>query len=266
MSNFAIPGVVVTGTTPKEPPLLLVISREKCGKSTLATTLFNWPNQGDEPLVLAADATGPDSCSKFGCQVQHIKIKDCPPLGFAAKFTYCTNLVEKYVQSGASKPGSIMIDCMSTLAERIMSDDARFSKNPDPRSHYSAALDCIRNNLNRLIDLGIPVIMLSWLKEGGTFENTLASGQKVKRTVLGGPAILGQALRALVAGKAHMILMLDKVKIGHGEPGADQDGYVRQFHTRTYDSIEAGGRYTLPEPSPAHLGWCLDVIMGRRQL
>lgn len=261
---FNIPGMVYTSSVLSQPPFILILGREKCGKSTLALTLFDYPNKGDQPYVLAFDPTGPDSCSKFGVAVAHTKIKDLPPARFIDKAKMALDNLERAVQQG-QRPGSIVLDCFSTMVEKILSEDARFSKNPDPRSNYRVALDFTRDYLNRLIDLGIPLIGLSWLEEGSVEEKEGPNGSKSRRMVLGGASILGKKARALVAGKAQMILILDKVKTGVGSPGADQDGYIRQLHTRTWENIEAGGRYTLPEPSPAHLGWCLNVIMGKIQ-
>lgn len=261
-SPFNIQGVTLSGTVPPTAPLLLVVGGPKSGKSSTTISLYGYPGPDDQPLVISIDAGGVDSCSKFGFQVAHIKVKDMPGIDTAAKLNATLDAIERGMTSG-KRPGSLVVDCMSTLAERLVAEESRVSKNPDPRSHYFKPLNVIRDFMNRLIDLGLPTVMLAWLEEGGVREEKTPSGQKVRRQYLGGPSIMGGKAKAQIAGKADMILVLDKHKIGLGQPGADQDGYIRQFHTRTWDSIEAGGRYTLPEPCPANLGWALAVITGK---
>ena len=259
-NGFAIPGLTYTGSTPSEPPFLLVIGDAKVGKSTTAITLFDYPKKGDQPLVIAADPTGPDSCSKFGYRVATLKIRDMPGVSYKDKVKATITAIEQGIMNG-TRPGSIVLDCVSTLIERLLSDEQQTSKNPDPRAAYYPAELELRGVMNRLQDLGLPIIFLAWLKEGGVYDIRTPTGQKGKRLVLGGASVMGDKMRALVAGKPHMILLMQKVKVGIGQPGADDQGHIRQFRTATYDNIECGGRYSLPDPSPAHLGWCLNAIM-----
>lgn len=259
--KLAIRGLTYSSTTPTEPPILLVIGREKCGKSTSVTTLFGWPNPDSVPVVLAADPSGPDSCAKLGYRVPTLKIKDMPGLRYKDKVKAAVSALEDGFAHGP-RPGSVVVDCVSTLVERLLSDEQQESKNPDPRAAYYPCELELRSLWNRLQDLSVPVIYLAWLREGGIYETRTPTGQKSKRLVLGGANIMGDKMRALVAGKAHMILLLEKVNVGRGAQGADEQGYIRQFRTATYDNIECGGRYYLPDPCPAHLGWVLSAIMN----
>ena len=105
------------------------------------------------------------------------------------------------------------------------------------------------------------LVWLAWLREPVIQES--GSGQaKTRRTVMGGPQIIGQ-FRGFLAGSVHMMLTLEKFKAGHGAPGADHSGYARRIHTTTWENIEGGGRYRLPEPCAPHLGWIIDMITGR---
>lgn len=259
----SIPGVTLTGQFPQEPPLLLVIGPEKSGKSTLSTTLVNWPKQGDLPLIIAADASGPDSCAKLGFSMPHIKVKDQPGRLFWEKCQYVLNTLENAKRSGPFPFTSIVIDCASTLAEKLHMEDVREHPSADPRKNYGAVLTQTREFMHRILDLGMPSVWLAWLRDPMVEEKTLPNGRKSKTTRLGGANIIG-GFRNVLAGKASMILPLEKVNVGSGQPGADETGYQRVLHTRTWDMIEGGGRYShlFPEPAPAHLGWIINQMMG----
>lgn len=260
----SIPGVTLTGQYPQEPPLLLVIGPEKCGKSTLATTLVNWPAQNDMPLVIAVDASGPDSCAKLGYSMPHIKVKDQPGRIFWEKCQYVLTTLENAKRSGQFPFTSIVIDCASTLAEKLHMDDMRENPSNDPRKNYGNILNQTREFMHRIVDLGLPSVWLAWLREAQVEEKVLPNGRKSKTTRLGGANIVG-GFRNILAGRASMILPLEKINVGSGQPGADETGYSRVLHTRTWDQIEAGGRYShlFPEPAPAHLGWVINQMMGK---
>src|SRR3989304_8723540 len=81
MENYGIPGLTYAGQGAIEPPILLIIGKEKSGKSSLALTLFDWPSPGCRPLVLAFDALGFDSVAQFA-PCPGIKVKDQPGLTF----------------------------------------------------------------------------------------------------------------------------------------------------------------------------------------
>lgn len=261
----SIPGVVLTGIYPQEPPLLLVIGHEKSGKSTLATTLIDYPGKGGMPLIIAADASGPDSCAKLGVQMPHIKIKDAPGRTFWEKTQWVLNTVENAKRGGQFPFTSIVIDCASTLAEKLHMEDVRENPSADPRRNYGAVLTQTREFMHRILDLGLPSVWLAWLREPQVEEKVLPNGRKSKTTRLGGANIVG-GFRNILAGKASMILPLEKINVGTGQPGADETGYARCLHTRTWDMIEGGGRYShlFPEPCPAHLGWVMNQMTGRQ--
>lgn len=260
-----IHGVVLSGTVPNEPPIILVIAREKTGKSSLACSLMGW--HGGNPLVLAFDPTGPDSCARLGYQVPNVKIKDAPGNTFVEKaINVITNVEQSFRNRGAGFPfTSIVIDCASTMSEMLFQHFQ--AANPgvkDPRQIYGNVLDVSRQYFFKLTTLSVPTIWIAWLKEPFTEEK--GSGpNKTRVNVEGGPQITG-SFKNILAGKATNIILLDKEKHGTNAPGADEQGYVRMFHTKPYNNINCAGRFALPEPCPAHLGYVLDTIMGQGQM
>ena len=264
-----IQGIVYSGQQLPEPPHILIVGGEKSGKSTLATTLMNWPQPGNMPLVLAFDKTGPDSCAQIGYQIPHIKIKDRPGATFAEKCQ--TTITEIGLAFGRRSPDfpftSIVCDCASTLTEKLLDEEKQLHPDyKDPRKHYGAVLDHSKAIMWRLLDLQVPVIWLSWDKEPFVAETVNEkTQQKSKRQVMGKPFTAGN-FGKILAGKVHQIMILEKLKIGVGVEGADPQGYVRQLHTRTWENYEAGGRFSslLPEPAPANLGYVLNCVSGIR--
>jgi hypothetical protein len=264
-SQGLFPGVSIIDAKSNAAPMLCVIGKEKSGKSaTTITTLANWPAPGMDPLVLAWDKTGPDSCIKLGYQPHAIRIADQPGTRHWDKGRGVLDSLERNTAQLHSRYGAIVTDCMSTMVDRIHEDARRFSKNPDPRSHFGDALMQAKEWINRIVDLGLPTIWLTWLREPEMNESKAPNGQTVRKFAMGGVNVLG-GTRALLAGKAHHILYLEKVKHGPGVQGADEDGNVRLFHTRPYENIDCHGRYShiLPEPCPPHLGWILSQITGK---
>ena len=264
MSAFVspIPGVTMSGTTPTEPPTVMVISPPKYGKSTLAASLIGWPEPGMMPLILAFDATGPDSCAALGYPVPAIKVRDQAGATWIDKARTALSNIESAVRAKKTAPfGCIVVDCASTMIERLHEEAARTNKNPDPRSTYGIILEQSKEIMSRIHDLGLPVIWLAWMRESYIEESGEGQNKK-RRQVLGGPLITGN-FRARLAGTVHMITVLEKVNVGPKGEGADALGYRRELRTRTYNGIEAGGRYNLPDPFPAHLGYLLDAIMQR---
>lgn len=260
--SFNFPGLVYTSNVPSEPPMICVTAYEKTGKSTLTTTLFDWPSPGGQPFVIAVDATGPDSCTKLGFRVAHVKVRDQPGQFYHEKMRYLLNNLEGAIHAKQWPFSSIVVDCVSSLVDKMLYEDMQANPAKDDRVNYKNVGKHLREFLHRIRDLGLPTVWLAWQREPIIEEKKLPNGNTTRRAVMGGPMIAGSQMRGLVAGLAHMILPLEKSKIGVGQPGADSEGYVRLLHTRTWENIEAGGRYTLPEPCPAHLGYVLSIIMG----
>lgn len=262
MDNFGIPSLTFSGAAPPEPPILLVLGPEKVGKSTTAISLFDYPFQGARPLVLAFDEAGVDSCAQLGYQVPCIKIGRLPGSSFWEKTQVALLQVEQAFQNRRSDFAltSIVVDCASTMADKFMQEAS--AKYTNQLQAYGAVKTQCTQVMWRLIELGVPTVWYSWLKEPYIEEK--GSGQnKSKKTVMGGPLIPGN-FKATLAGKATQILLLEKVSVGNVE-GADPQGYLRRFHTRTYNFVNCEGRYSqyLPEPAPAHLGWIIHQIMTR---
>ncbi len=261
METYGIPGLTYAGQGAVEPPIILVIGKEKCGKSTLALSLFDWPQQGNRPLVLAFDALGFDSVAQFA-PCPGIKVKDQPGQSFWEKTNNAITSLENHFRGNRTPFSSIVIDCASTMVDKFMQEGRNMGAR-DPRQAFGYALNNANQVLWRLAELGKPLIWLSWLKEG--FLETTGSGpQKRSKSVLGGAQIEG-SFRAKLTGRATQVVILEKVKQGNVQ-GADAEGYTRIFHTRTYDNIEAGGRMSqyLPEPCPANLSFMLNQIMTRQ--
>jgi hypothetical protein len=262
LKPVTLPGVVPANAVSTTAPILLVISYEKTGKSTLPVSCVNFPRPGMQPLVLAADPNGPVSCLRLGYAVPNLRFIDMPGARYWDKVRTALDRLEKHAALH-DEVGVIFTDCVSTLTEKLLDDAKRWSKNPDPRAAYNDVIIQFREYVHRLFDLNLPQVWLSWMEEPTVVEEKLASGQKTMRKIPGGPSILGRKLRAFVGGRADHILFLEKVKYGQ-VPGADPEGYIRLFHTRTYQDINAGGRFShiLPEPCPANVGQILAAITG----
>jgi hypothetical protein len=264
MANVNIPGLVMSGTVPQEPPTILVIGPEKSGKSTLAASLKGWPEAGKEPIVLAWDPSGPDSCSSIGLPVPMIKVRDqSGGTWFDKGMLAISNIQAAINQHGKDLPfGALVVDCASTMVERLHDDARKIKTSKDTRQQYGLIMEWSKEIMARIHDLGLPTIWLAWQKEPFTEETVKDNGQKVRRQIMGGPLITGN-FRAKLAGTVHLIAVLEKVNVGPNGQGADPLGYARVLHTRTWAGMEAGGRYLLPEPFPGHLGYLLDAILKR---
>jgi len=267
---FDIPGLTIAGEgAAPEPPIILVVGSEKSGKSASATTLIDYPNKGDYPLVLAHDASGPDSCALLGYRMPVIKIQDMPGASYAAKMESTIAAVQGLFARGTGrKPTALVVDCASTMADRLYQEaKPQFA---DGRGAYGYVLGNCSSFLSKLVALRVPTIWYAWLREAFIKESE-KNGQKTKRQELGGANITGN-FKAVLAGRATMIFVLEKVRapggcstpVGTVPPGSD--GFVRLFHTRTWEMIEGGGRYNLPEPMPAHLGFCLSTMAASRKV
>lgn len=250
-----IPGIVFTGSIPNEPPIILVIGAEKIGKSTTAISLIDWPRQGAMPLIIAFDAGGPDSCAQLGYQMHVLKVKDQPGMNMADKTLRLAQTVSnafKAVPRDQYPYTSIVIDCASTMVDKIFADVAPRFKNP--LQAYGELKRVSEGFFNIITEIGVPTIWYAWVKE--PYEDT-----KTKKMMEGGAKITG-AFKSTLAGRATNIVLLDREKHGEGAPGADAQGFVRMFHTRSYNNIALGGRYALPEPMAPHLGMVLHTILG----
>jgi hypothetical protein len=260
------PGVSITSGTTNKAPILLVIGDEKSGKSTTVTTsLFGYPTPNHQPLVLAWDPTGPVSCIKLGFHPHAIDINAQPGATRWAKAQGVMSSLESNITTLKERYGSLVIDCTSVMVDRLHEDARRYSKNPDPRSHFGECLLQGKEFINRVVDLGLPTVWLAWARASETVESVQPNGQKARKLIMGGPNILGNT-RAFIAGKAHQIFIIEKQKRGQVE-GADANGYVRIVHSQPWENINAGGRYEhiLPEPCPPHFGWILSQITGTGQ-
>lgn len=265
-----IPGVVMSQNTPSEPPMLLLLGTEKSGKSACTISLIGY--QGKYPLVMAIDKTGADTCTNLGYPVPIIRPCDEPGMYMRDKVISAITKLDAACK-GREKPfNALVIDCCSTLVDRLMTDAmdefclTHQGRRPkDKRQIYGTVLDQGREIINRIQMIGLPTVWLTWLQPPYLEENEDPGGNKFKKTVLGGPMIDGQKLRALLSGKAHQILILEKIKCPANDPLIQGDGFKRVFHTKTWEHIEAGGRYSskLPEPCPPNLAWIMQQITGK---
>jgi hypothetical protein len=260
-----IPGVTMCGLGGFEPPNVLVISPEKAGKSSLAVSLLGWPDPMGMPVVLAFDPSGPDSCAALGYPVPVLKVKDMPGSNAWEKTSAALARLESYF---AKKPdtkqpyfSSIVVDCASRMAEVFFGESLRLHKSKDKRQNYGHLLEQSRETYNRLTVLGVPTFWLAWQRDAHVEEN-IVDGKRFTKQTMGGPQIAGQ-FKSFLAGSCHQICILEKRKVSPETPGISSDGFLRVFHTKNWRLIEAGGRYRLPEPMPAHLGMLVDSIMRR---
>lgn len=258
-----IAGIVYSGQTPREPPVLLVLGDEKTGKSSLATTLFDWPIPGAQPLVIAVDSSGPESCGQLGFPVAHIKIKDQPGETLAEKMdNTLLHLKRMWKPLSPEFPfSSIVFDCQSTFSEMLLTEDQQNNPSKDPRRNYLNTLPILKRTFWDLKALGVPIIHIAWERRAQTIV-TGSGHAKREEHEPGGPEIAGK-FRKIVAGLATQIMILRLKKVGVGQPGADQDGFARLLMTRTDAGTIAGGRYQqdLPNPCPPHLGYVLSLIL-----
>lgn len=258
----AIPGVNIVTNNESVPPVLLVEAEEKIGKSTLGVSLADWPRPGMHPLYLAFDETGPNSCLALGYQPHKIVIADWPGATLWEKAYGVVQMLHANRANLTRTYSSIIVDCVSSMIGFLLDDYRRTTKNPDPRYPYAEVGRQHLTFLNRIVELKLPSIWLSWMKHAEWVDEKSPAGQKVRTLHPGGALIEGRQIRSQVVGRAHHILILEKQKIGVGAQGADAEGYQRVFHTRTWKDIVAGGRYAndLPPQCGAHLGWVLSQI------
>lgn len=259
-TNPSIPGVIAVDRITNQTPQIAVIGAEKCGKSTLATTLFGWPEPHMQPLILAWDRTGPDACLKMGYKVHALQILDQPGVWGIDKARSALAILEGNMPEFRKTYGSIVIDCASTMSDRFLDDARRKTKNPDSRSWYRELGLWGMEFMNRVVDLGLPTVWLAWLKPPFIHEE----GKRIKME-MGTAQIPGQDFKSKFVGKAQQILYLEKRKIGVGQEGADESGYIRELHTRPYENVNCSGRYEhiLPEPCIPNLGFILSRMTMR---
>ena len=258
-----IPGVNIVLDNSEVTPQFLVIAREKEGKSaTVGTTLVGWPQPGMHPLFIAFDESGPNSCLKLGYQPHVMSVKKLPGMTPWEKTREAINRLESNIVNIRKQYGALIVDCGSTMLDQLHEGARRNSKNPDPRSHFGEALMQAKEFMNRIAALELPVWWLAWLREPETVEEKGPNPNvKIRRILPGGPNIIGN-FRSMLAGKVQHIFILEKLNVGKGQPGADEDGFARIFHTREWQNIRAGGRYShvLPEPMAAHAGYVMSLV------
>ncbi len=256
---MSIPGVVLSTNIPDAPPVVSVAGKEKDGKSSLATTLFDWPKQGDRPLVIAIDRGGPNSCSRLGKPVHKLIVDDQPGAQLSGRLRASMSLLEKHFKRGQKPPyTSIVFDDGSSMTLRLFFEVARFSKNPNKLSHFGDAKEIADEMFLRAKDLGVPIIWLFWLKDASVVTTGSADSKLVK-TDPGGISTWGN-FRESAGGASDVIAILERYPVRAGTPGADSDGSMRLLHTRPWRGMRANSRYALPEPMPANLGWMLHYI------
>ena len=260
-----IPGVTIVQDSSGMIPMFLVIAREKEGKSaTVGTSLVNWPRPGMHPLFFAFDESGPNSCLKLGYQPHVMQIKKLPGTRMIDKTRDGLTRLEANAMGLRSTYGSLIVDCGSTMVD-LFHEDARKGKNPNPQSHFGDALMWSREVMHRLMGLGMPIWWLAWLREAETVEEKMGNSDvKVKKVIPGGANILGN-FRNVLSGKVQHIFILEKKNVGQ-HPAADEQGFVRIFHTRDHLNIRAGGRFShlLPPEMPANGAQVMQLVLAAR--
>lgn len=247
-----IPGITAVAKIHNQSPVIMVTGREKDGKSSLATTLFGYPAAHQQPLIIACDPSGPDSCIALGYMVHAVRLSEMTGARWFDRARSAISVLENNIQSIRSQYGAVIFDDCSTLSYRLLEDQRRTSKNPDPRSHYFAMYNQFNELYWRLTDLGLPIVLLAWQGEPGGETGT----------ELAAPDIAGKRFARTIAGRTNHNFVLEKRFIGKGQPGADLLGYGRLLHSVPWNNQNAGGRYAhlLPEPCPANLKFILDRV------
>lgn len=256
-SPSPLSGITRIDQTYYRAPSIIVSGREKDGKSSLATTLFGFPEPHHQPLILAVDPSGPDSCLNLGYAVHAIRVNEQQGTRWFDRIRSAVDMVEKNLTLIRQNYGSLVVDCASTASYRMLEDARRTSKNPDPRSHYQTMYTQFNEFWWRLSDLDFPVVWLAWAGEPTQSEDGA-------RTDLAAPDIAGKRFARTIAGRAQHVFTLEKRMVGKGTQGADQHGYSRFLHSIPWNGQNAGGRFShlLPEPCPPDLAYILRAVRG----
>lgn len=265
MSDFGIPGVIHASEASMPPPRILCIAPEKVGKSTTVTlTLNNWPCPGKQALVIAIDKTGVQSCRELGFDPAHIPVEDQPGSGLYDKLMFVLKNVETAMRKQGDKfPFSaIILDCATKLSNALFDESREDKKEKDPRKNYGEALEQGTSVMRGFERLGLPLIWLGIQKDG--VEQTSGSGpNKRVKLIMGGIATTGSFGKQLAGIGADQIVILTKRKVGKAD-GADKHGFIREFRTQQYELVEAGGRFSLPNPMEANMGTMLNLMYFQR--
>ena len=253
-----IPGIVPVASVAYNAPNIIVSAAEKVGKSSLAVTLFGFPEPHHQPLVLAIDESGPDSCINLGYAVHAIKVRTLPGASWFEKLRATLDMLEKNIQSIRQQYGSLVFDCASLATYRLLEDARRRSKNPDPRSHYQTMYTQFNEVWWRICDLQMPTVWLAWTGEGGMNDNGVNE--------LAAPDIAGKRFARTIAGRSQHNFVLEKRFIGKGSEGADPHGYGRVIHSLPWNGQNAGGRFghLLPELCPPNLSFIFRAVRGSK--
>jgi len=252
----AISGISSVSKANYTAPCIMVTGREKDGKSSLAATLFGFPDSQRQPLIVAADPSGPDSCIALGYAVHAIKLNEMTGVRWFDRARSALDIIERNIATIRSQYGAVVFDDASTISYRMLEDARRSSKNPDPRSHYQTMYTQFNELWWRLGDIGMPLVWLAWMGEPGLTETG--------GTELAAPDIAGKKFARTIAGRSQHNFVLEKRMVGKGGPGADQHGYARFLHSVPWNGQNAGGRFghLLPEPCPPDLSFILRTIRG----
>lgn len=272
-----LPGVTIATDRDMQSPMLSVCSPPKFGKSrTVITSLIDWPAPGMHPLVIAVDDSGPLSCIDAGYYPHRVRLReeDYPGVAFDMRIRMALSGLTARRQELRQRYGSIVVDCGSTLADKLHDAAKRLTKNannPQMQAPFFELGIWFKEVMNRIRELDLPSIWLSWQTEGFVQSEKDAQGRAKVTSHMGGPDIMGAKLRNYYSGQFAHNFILERRKVGTGmkdyETGqlGDGDGNVRVLHSKPYNNVDAGGRLQrfLPAVCPAHIGWILSAITGK---
>lgn len=243
----SIQGITAVDRTLNRAPVIMVSGREREGKSSLSTSLFGYPTPMHQPLILAIDPTGPDSCINLGFAVHAVRIDTMPGAKWIDRARAMVQVVEQNIQQVRQQYGSIVIDDASTLSYRMLEEARRTTKNPDPRSHYQQMYTWFNEIWWRVADLAMPTVWLAWVGE--------PSFQEDKAPELAPPDIAGKRFARSIVGRTQHMFILERRFVGIGGQNADPKGYARVLHTTPWNGQNAGGRlqHLFPDVIPADL-------------
>lgn len=272
-----LPGVTIATDRDMQSPMLSVCSPPKFGKSrTVITSLIGWPTPNMQPLVIAVDDSGPLSCIDAGYYPHRVRLReeDFPGCAFDQRIRMALSSLTTRRQELRAQYGSIVVDCGSTLADKLHDAAKRLPKNannPQMQAPFFELGIWFKEVMNRIRELDLPSIWLSWQTEGFVHVEKDAQGRAKSTSQMGGPDIMGAKLRNYYSGQFAHNFILERRKVGTGmkdyDTGqlGDADGNVRVLHSKPYNNVDAGGRLQrfLPPVCPAHLGWILSAITGK---
>jgi hypothetical protein len=239
-------------------PNVTVIAEPKTGKSALACSLVNWPKEGDYPLILGFDTTGPEACAQLGYQIPYIRWKDEPGATLKEKALSMLTKIEHMMRGNGKKPCAFVGDCGSTFAAELYDEAQRIIVTKNNMQRYGYVLDITNAFYRRLKDFGLPTAWLAWARPMEVVQEKGGSSHVIP----GGTKVIG-SFKDSLEGACDQIVLLEKSAAMPGDVNANSDGAIRKFWTKDHAGYRCNGRFPVPETIPANLAYLFHYIMQR---